>query len=217
MTTPAQSHQLGIAQRGPRTGLPAPKTGRPPLRNTPKGKTYAQGRPHPSQSSPPARTGGRTQQGTGGSRTVSTAGPRPSSQGTQQRPGRSVYRQVRRQYNAHVTTNYEKVILAEFVLVVLLVAFAPLTRKEKTGLSPYYGQDVVQLTAIMAAYFILGLIAQGGHSAARLAAWFGGLLALGIGLGEAAYLTKVFDLFGAAEKTAANAGTSGGGGGEREQ
>jgi len=110
------------------------------------------------------------------------------------------------------------VILAEFVLVVVLVAVAPMTRKEKTGLSPYYGQDVVQLVAIMAAYFILGVIAQGGHGAARIAAWFGGLLALGIGLGEAAYLTKVFDLFGAAEKAAANAGTSGGGGGgEREQ
>lgn len=195
---------------------------RPPIRRTPKGQTYAQGRPRPPQSSTPARTGGRTQQGTSGGRRASTAGPaRPASQrqsGQRQpsRRGQSPYRQVRAQYRQHVTTNYEKVIVAEFVIVVLLVAVAPMTRKERTGLSPYYGQDLVQLVAIMAAYFILGLIAQGGHSAARIAAWFGGLLALGIGLGEAAYLAKVFDLFGAVQpkQAAAGEGAVGGPAGE---
>jgi cytochrome c biogenesis factor len=104
-----------------------------------------------------------------------------------------------------VTTQYEKVIVAEFVLVVILVAVAPFTRKQRDNLSPYYGQDLVQLVAIMAAYFILGLVAQTGQSSARIAAWFGGLLALGIGLGEAAYLAKVFDLFGAIQaKTASS-------------
>ena len=183
---------------------------RPPLRQTPKGQTFAQGRPHPPQSAAPARTGGRTQQGTSGSQRVSTAGPprtpKPASQQQGTRRSQSPYRQVRRQYRQHVTTNYEKVIVAEFVVVVLLVAVAPFTRKQRDSLSPYYGQDLVQLVAIMAAYFILGLIAQGGNSAARVAAWFGGLLAIGVGLGEAAYLTKVFDLFGAQANAAAQAG-----------
>ena len=107
-----------------------------------------------------------------------------------------------------MTTQYEKVIVAEFVIVVLLVAIAPMTRKEDTGLSPYYGQDLVQLVAIMAAYFILGLVAQGGQGAARLAAWFGGLLAIGIGLGEAAYLAKVFGLLGAGVSAAAQSDQS---------
>jgi hypothetical protein len=180
---------------------------RPPLRTTPKGQTFAQGRPRPSAA--PARTGGRTQQGTSGGARASTAGPaRPASPQQSSRRGRSPYRQVRTQYRAHVSTQYEKVIVAEFVIVVLLVAVAPMTRKERTGLSPYYGQDIVQLVAIMAAYFILGVIAQGGQGAARVAAWFGGLLAIGIGLGEAAYLTKVFDLFGAQANAAAQSGES---------
>ena len=113
-------------------------------------------------------------------------------------------RQVRRQYNAHVTTNYERVIVAEFVLAVFLVAAAPFTRSNKTGISPYYGQDMVQIVAIMAAYFILGLVAQAGGATARISAWFGGLLLLGIGLGEASYLAKEFNLFGASTTGTSN-------------
>jgi hypothetical protein len=113
------------------------------------------------------------------------------------RRSQSPARQVRRQYREHATTNYERVIVAEFIVAVVIVAAAPFTRKDNTGLSPYYGQDVLQLVAIMAAYFILGLVAQAGQGTARVAAWFGGLLVLGIGLGEAAYLAKVFNLFGA--------------------
>ena len=152
----------------------------PPLRRTPKGTTYAQGRPHQASSSG-----------------ASGATPPASGRQLSSRRRSSPYRQVRRQYNAHVTTNYERVIVAEFVIAVLLVAVAPFTRKNKTGISPYYGQDMVQIVAIMAAYFILGLVAQAGGSTARISAWFGGLLLLGIGLGEAAYLAKEFSLFGA--------------------
>ena len=208
MTTPIGA---STGRRNPVTGPQKPAAGRPPLRSTPiASQTYRQGRPHPPQSQAPARTGGRTQQGTGGGRRASTAGPSGSSSSQQpSRRSQSPYRQVRSQYRQHVTTNYERVIVAEFVVVVLLVAVAPFTRKNRDGLSPYYGQDLVQLVAIMAAYFILGLIAQGGHGAARIAAWFGGLLALGIGLGEAAYLAKVFDLLGAVQPKKAAAAQSG--------
>lgn len=103
--------------------------------------------------------------------------------------------------------SYEKIITAEFVIVTGLVIIAPFTRK-KTALSPYEGQDLVQLAAIAVAYFILGLIAQGGPGAARIAAWFGGLLAIGIGLAEAAELAKVFDIFGTGSKTTAAASAS---------
>ena len=199
---------LSTGQRNPVTGPPKPtrqqilsqpRSGARPLGNSPG----AGQRSSPGAAPRPA-TLPRSSSGTAGGQSSRPSSPRtPSTRQTKPPgiagPARRGARKVRTQYRANVTTNYEKVIVAEFIVVVLLVAVAPFTRKNRDGLSPYYGQDLVQLVAIMAAYFILGLVAQGGQGSARVAAWFGGLLAVGIGLGEAAYLAKVFDLFGAVQ------------------
>ena len=178
----------------------SPRPAPPPRGSTLSSEAVAQRRAAVSAS--PRTSGSR------GTETSSAAGPRrpaaAAERGTPRSRRSSPARQVRRQYNAHVTTNYERVIVAEFVIAVLLVAVAPFTRKAKSGISPYYGQDMVQIVAIMAAYFILGLVAQAGGSTARISAWFGGLLLLGIGLGEAAYLAKEFQLFGASTSSPSN-------------
>jgi hypothetical protein len=62
-------------------------------------------------------------------------------------------------------------------------------------LSPYAGKDLLQLSAISLAYFLLALLSVAGGNAARFAAWFGGLLLLTVGLSEAAHLAQVVDLF----------------------
>ena len=184
-----------------------PRSGARPLGGSDPGSGETRGYPRYSRSDELPSGTTRTS-GSRGTETSSAAGPRrpaaAAERGTPRSRRSSPARQVRRQYNAHVTTNYERVIVAEFVIAVLLVAVAPLTRKNKTGISPYYGQDMVQLAAIMAAYFILGLVAQAGGATARISAWFGGLLLLGIGLGEAAYLAKEFNFFGASTSSPSN-------------
>ena len=93
--------------------------------------------------------------------------------------------------------NYQPVILAEFVAAVLLVAATPVaTKKEQTGISPYAGKDMIKLGSITVLYLILALISTGGQGPGRLAAWFGGLILLTVGLSEAANLAKDLDLFG---------------------
>jgi len=108
--------------------------------------------------------------------------------------------------------NYQPVILAEFVAAVLLVAASPVaTRKEKTGISPYEGQDMVKLAAITVLYLILALVSTGGREAGRFAAWFGGLILLTVGLAEGANLAKELDLFGAVAGKAKTAAAAAGG------
>lgn len=94
------------------------------------------------------------------------------------------------------TTNYESVILAEFVAAIVLVAATPFATKQNSdGLSPYAGADMIKLAALTAVYLILALISITSHGSARYAAWFGGLILLGVGLNEAANIAKTFDLF----------------------
>jgi hypothetical protein len=79
--------------------------------------------------------------------------------------------------------NYQGVILAEFLLAVVVVAFLPLAAGQpddgKAGPSPYRVNDMIQLVAIGAVYFVLALFSSGERSG-RVVAWFGGLLTLGI-------------------------------------
>jgi hypothetical protein len=79
--------------------------------------------------------------------------------------------------------NYQGVILAEFLVAVVVVAFLPLASGAppdgKQGPSPYRVNDMIQLVAIGAVYFILALFSSGERSG-RVVAWFGGLLTLGI-------------------------------------
>jgi hypothetical protein len=89
------------------------------------------------------------------------------------------------------------VILAEFVAAVLLVAISPVaSKKNKTGLSPYAGQDMLKIGAVTATYFVLALISSTGQEPGRWAAWFGGLILLAVGLNEAANVAKTLDLAG---------------------
>jgi hypothetical protein len=79
--------------------------------------------------------------------------------------------------------NYQGVILAEFLVAVIVVAFLPLAagapNDGKAGPSPYRVNDMIQLVAIGAVYFILALFSSGERSG-RVVAWFGGLLTIGI-------------------------------------
>jgi hypothetical protein len=78
--------------------------------------------------------------------------------------------------------NYQGAILAEFLVAVIVVAFLPLASgpgDDKTGPSPYRVNDMIQLVAIGAVYFVLALFSSGERSG-RIVAWFGGLLLIGI-------------------------------------
>lgn len=88
-------------------------------------------------------------------------------------------------------TNYQPIILMEFVACILLTAATPIaTKKDKQGLSPYAGKDIVKLSAITVLYLILAMISVGGRGPGRLAAWFGGLILLADGLYEAGNIVK---------------------------
>lgn len=92
--------------------------------------------------------------------------------------------------------NYQPAILAEFVAAVLLVAATPFAKKDSPGLSPYAGKDMLQLVALTLTYFLLALVSGVSPRAARLAAWFGLLILLTVGLFEAARLAQLLNVFG---------------------
>ena len=119
---------------------------------------------------------------------------------------------------------YQGVILAEFAVAVLIVALAPIVRGKAAqdatpGPSPYGPDDIKQLAGIGAVYFVLALLSSGQHG--RLAAWFGGLVLIAIGLAETTSggLAGIFGIFQPASKSsgaaegAATGGTAGEGGG----
>jgi hypothetical protein len=109
-------------------------------------------------------------------------------------------------------TNYQPVVLAEFIAAVLLVAATPFaTKKHPTNVSPYVGSDMIKLSAITVVYLILALISSGSHGAARFSAWFGALVLLTVGLGEAANIASELGLGAAVSDT-----VSGGAGGHKK-
>jgi len=94
-------------------------------------------------------------------------------------------------------TNYQPVILMEFVAVILLTAATPIARKKgQPGLSPYEGKDIVKLASLTVVYLILAMISVGGRTPGRWAAWFGGLILLTDGLFEASSIVKDLQLLG---------------------
>ena len=150
--------------------------------------------PRQGPSGPPGPRGPR-----GGSQRQSSA--RQVRQGVSQAAGRA----------KSDATSYQSVILAEFVAAVLLVAATPFAKKDAPGISPYVASDVMQLVAITVAYLILALLSGMNRGTGRFAAWFGALLLLTVGLGEAARLAKFLDVFGLQTKQDAR-GLAGGGG-----
>jgi hypothetical protein len=136
----------------------------------------------------------------------------PSRQGGSRRRGdgqrRDLGQRIRRT-NVDLSsnrTNYQNVVLAEFIAAVLLVAATPFAKKDSPGVSPYEGKDLLQLVFLTVVYFILALISGGGRGAARFAAWFGFLILLTVGLAEAARLATLFNVFGLEPKPTPAAG-----------
>lgn len=68
-----------------------------------------------------------------------------------------------------------RILVAEFALCMVVLAFSPLTDKNK---SEKPGAFMKRASATMGVFFILGLVATGGRGASRAAAGFGGLVAL---------------------------------------
>lgn len=101
--------------------------------------------------------------------------------------------------------SYQPVILAEFVTAIIVVSTGPVAKggtpeaQAKGSASPYSVNTLKQLIAIGMVYFILALLAS-SRRAGRLAAWFGGLILLGLGFAEYANgdLTAFFKIFGPA-------------------
>jgi len=149
------------------------------------------------------RTGGRTQQGTQRGRSV-RPGPAGASQRRQPPSRRRNIPSVKTGKGSG--TSYENAVLAEFVLAIVLVAATPFAKKDAPGVSPYGAQDLFQLTAIAGAYFLLALLAGVNRGAGRFSAWFGLLILLAVGLGEAARIAKLLDVFGLQTKQDAKAG-----------
>ena len=93
---------------------------------------------------------------------------------------------------------YQGAILAEFVIAVIVVSTGPLVNPPqdgKGGPSPYRVNHMRQLVGIGIVYFILALLSSGRHG--RVAAWFGGLVLLGLGFTQLANgdLTAFFHVF----------------------
>jgi hypothetical protein len=100
--------------------------------------------------------------------------------------------------------NYQPVILAEFLVAVVVVALAPIakggsdTSKAKGSPSPYDTSTLKQILLIGVVYFILALLSS-GKNLGRVAAWFGGLVLVGVGIqqtvnGGFAAVLKMFGL-----------------------
>jgi hypothetical protein len=139
-----------------------------------RARAAAAARPARAAGPPPGRQQQRSQQG-GQKRRGGTRRPASSSGGG---------------------TNYQAVILGEFVTAILLVAATPFAKKDSPGISPYAGSDVLQLAAITITFFLLALVSSASTKGGRVAAWFGALILLTVGLGEAARLAKLLNVFG---------------------
>lgn len=66
-----------------------------------------------------------------------------------------------------------RVLIAEFALCMVILAFSPMT-----GKAPTASAFMKRASAIMGLFFLLGLVSTGGRGASRAAAGFGGLVTL---------------------------------------
>jgi hypothetical protein len=142
-----------------------------------------------------ASTAGRARSGARAARARYAAVPDPVKQ-----RGRNAARSASR---ARIPggRNYQPVILAEFVVAVLVIALAPIAKQSQqqagtTFKTPYNPNHLKQLVAAGVVYFVLALFSGGRHG--RVAAWFGGLVLLGIGFMETVSggLAAEFKIFG---------------------
>jgi hypothetical protein len=135
---------------------------------------------------PRPQAGQRVRQAADDTARVRSAAPRPSGQGLG---------------SARIPTGdrgYQPVILAEFLAAVVIVTLTPIATggspaaQAKNSPSPYDTGDLRQLVAIGGVYFVLALLSSGNSG--RLAAWFGGLVLIALGMSKMAHgqLTAAF-------------------------
>lgn len=128
-------------------------------------------------SSTRTRTTGTTRKGKGGNKFLTLPG---SGKG---RGGRG-------------SSGARRLLVAEFVLCALIVAFAPMTDTHKSD-TP--GHQIKRLSAVAALFLLLALLSSGGRSTARVAAAFGGLVTLALMVSDREIFTKVAERLGAVE------------------
>jgi lysylphosphatidylglycerol synthetase-like protein (DUF2156 family) len=88
--------------------------------------------------------------------------------------------------------NARRVLVAEFAVCVVIAALSPLTDKRQ---SEAPGAWMKRMTAILGIFFILGLVSAAGRGASKIAAGFGGIVAVTLALSERDLFMKVATIF----------------------
>jgi hypothetical protein len=96
--------------------------------------------------------------------------------------------------------------MAEFLLCLAVLAFTPLGQKHKDEPA---GAFMKRSTALLAVFFLLGLVSAGGRGAAKAAAGFGGLVTLGLLITNRDVVVKLGERVGATDDTPPDTGPPG--------
>lgn len=97
-------------------------------------------------------------------------------------------------YKAHASGGAKQVLVLEFVLSIVILAFGPLTDRHKTE-GP--GEFMKRGSALCALFLILALIGAGGPRAARVAAGFGGIVCVSLLVSNRSIFTVIAKRFNA--------------------
>lgn len=93
----------------------------------------------------------------------------------------------------HSNLGARRVIVAEFLVCMVVIALSPLTDRKKDELPTTFMR---RMTAVMALFFILGLLSSGGRATARFAAGFGGLVTVALVVSNRDLFMKIGSLMG---------------------
>ncbi|HEY6275598.1 MAG TPA: hypothetical protein VIX86_04630 [Streptosporangiaceae bacterium] len=107
--------------------------------------------------------------------------------------------------------------MAEFIISVVLIGMSPvLTPAGKTDAQgnpvnlggASLAKPLVRLTAVSALFLVLALLSTGAKTG-KVAAWFGGLVVLGVGFNAAGELEAISGYFGGGTKAAGKKAATG--------
>lgn len=118
-------------------------------------------------------------------------GSRPSGGGTRH-PARPV-----NTFGSIKTTGgsgAHRAVVAEFILVVVLIAASPIFTRKGSGSHLYQAGDFVRLSATCLLFFVLALLSNSAGTA-RIAAAFGGLVTVGVMFSARDSVTAIASLF----------------------
>lgn len=93
----------------------------------------------------------------------------------------------------HSNLGARRVIVAEFMICMVVIGFSPLTDRKKEELPTTFMR---RMTALMALFFILGMMSAGGRAMARFAAGFGGLVTVALVVSNRDLFMKIGSLMG---------------------